>query len=274
VRSRSATATAWRRSACRSGTSCRHCRSGSAPSVDALAALLYLAAYGARAPLLGLLGLRRLRNLLVVAAPYAVTVPLSLAIADRLEPANAAGLVVLVLAPGALFAPAVMTAAGGRRSDMAGALLLGTVVVSFVLVALRPGAITSALTAAQAFVIASLLAGAIPTVRDRLLVPLRWTGYIAGLAVIGPAALSGPHIDVTTVVVAIAAIALTAGVAGVVALVLRRDLVSALATAGTRDPVVATALASSMGGSVATGVSLVNAVILGIVAAALIIRRR
>ncbi|MDP9280826.1 MAG: hypothetical protein M3P38_01880 [Chloroflexota bacterium] len=211
---------------------------------------------------------------MLVIAPYAVTVPLAFAVSERLDPATSAGLAAVVLAPGAFLAPAVVNAAGGRRADMAGALLLGTVVVSFVLVATRPGAITLALTAAQAFVVASLVAGALPTVRDRLLAPLRWAGHVAGLAVIVLAATSGPVIDPAAVAVALAAVALTLAVAGVAALALRRDLFSALAATGTRDPIVATALAWSIGGAGATGVPIASAVILGIVAAALVIRRR
>ncbi|MEO8632325.1 MAG: hypothetical protein ABI466_03125 [Chloroflexota bacterium] len=221
-----------------------------------------------------MLGLRRLRNLVVVTAPYAVTVPIALALAERLEPANAAGLIALALAPSALLAPALMTAAGARRADMAGALLLGTLILSFALVVTRPGTTTDAITAAQAFVVASLAAGAMPTVRDRVLRPLRWAGHLAGLAVLVLAAASAPRIDASTVLLALAALALTLGVAGLAALVLRRDRFSALAATGTRDPVVAVALASSIGGSEATGVPLVTAAILGIVAAALIIRRR
>ena len=236
--------------------------------------MLYLAAHGARAPFLALLGLRRLRNLVLVVAPYAVTVPLALAWSERLDPATSAGLLGLVLAPGAMLAPAVVNAAGGRRADMAGALLLGTVVVSFVLVATRPDAITLALTAAQAFAVASVVAGALPTVRDRLLVPLRWAGHAAGLAVIVLAAASAPRVDAGTVAVALAAVAVLLGVAGVAALVLGRDVFSALAATGTRDPIVATALAWSTGGADATGVPLASAVILGIASAALVIRRR
>ncbi len=157
---------------------------------------------------------------------------------------------------------------------MAGALLLGTAVLSFVLVATRPGAMTVALTAAQAFAVASLVAGALPTVRDRLLPPLRWAGHAASVAVIVLAAASGPRIDAGTVAVALAAVALIAGAAGAAALALRRDVVSALAATGTRDPIVATALAWSTGGADATGVPLASAVILGIVAAALVTRRR
>ena len=236
--------------------------------------MLYLAAHGARAPFLALLGLRRLRNLVLVVAPYAVTVPLALAWSERLDPATSAGLLGLVRAPGAMLAPAVVNAAGGRRADMAGALLLGTVVVSFVLVATRPDAITLPLTAAQAFAVASVVAGALPTVRDRLLVPLRWAGHAAGLAVIVLAAASAPRVDAGTVAVALAAVAVLLGVAGVAALVLGRDVFSALAATGTRDPIVATALAWSTGGADATGVPLASAVILGIASAALVIRRR
>jgi hypothetical protein len=224
--------------------------------------------------MLALLGLKRLPNLVLVIAPYAVSVPLTLAVSDRLEPATAAGLVALALAPGALLAPALVTAAGGRRGDMAGALVVGTAILSFVLVSLRPGTTTVALTASQAFAVASLIAGALPTVRDRILTPLRWAGHLAALAVIALALASGPRIDVLSVVVALAALALTLGIAAAAARSLGRDIPSALAAVGTRDPIVAIALAWSIGGPDATAVPLAGAVILGIAAAALIIRRR
>jgi hypothetical protein len=210
----------------------------------------------------------------LVVAPYAVTVPLAFAVSERLDSATSSGLVALVLAPGALLAPSVVNAAGGRRADMAGALLLGTVIVSFVLVATRAGTTTLALTAAQAFAIVSLVAGALPTVRDRLLVPLRWAGQAAGVALMLLALTSGTRVDAATLAVALAAVALLLTVAGTAALVLRRDVFSALAATGTRDPIVATALAWSTGGAEATGVPLASAVILGIAAAALVIRRR
>ena len=211
---------------------------------------------------------------MLVIAPYAVTVPLAFVAAQQLDPATGAGLVALSLAPGALLAPAVVSAAGGRRADMAGALVLGTVVISFVLVVARPEGNSLALTAVQAFAVASLAAGAIPTVRDRLIAPLRWTGHLAALAVIGLAIANAPRIDLGAVLVAVAATALTLGAAGAVALALRRDLLSAVAAVGTRDPVLATALAWSTFGVDATAVPLASAAILGIVAGALVIRRR
>ena len=186
--------------------------------------------------MLAILGLKRLRNLVLVIAPYAVSVPLALAISERLEPATAAGLIALALAPGALLAPAVVSAAGGRRADMAGALVLGTVILSFVLVSPRPGATNVALTASQAFVVASLVAGAVPTLRDRILTPLRWAGHLAALVVIALALASGPRIDGVSVVVAFVALSLTLGIAAAVAASLRRDIPSALAAVGTRLP--------------------------------------
>lgn len=210
---------------------------------------------------------------MLVLAPYAVTVPLAFALADRLGPAIGAGLVAWSIAPGALVGPAIVSAAGGRRADMAGALALGTIILSLVFVATRPGQMTLALAAAQAFLIASLVAGAVPTVRDRIITPLRWAGHAAAAVAVVLAAANIPPIDALTVAVATGALAASLGVAGIMARALGRDLASALA-AGTRDPILAMALAWSTAGPDATGVALVNAVILGIVAATLIIRRR
>ncbi|MGH2492031.1 MAG: hypothetical protein ACRDF9_11020, partial [Candidatus Limnocylindria bacterium] len=164
---------------------------------------------------------------MLVVAPYAVTVPLAFVLSERLDSSAAAGLIALALAPGALFAPALVSAAGGRRSDMAGALLLGTLVLSVVLVATRPGTATVGFAAAQAFLIGSFVAGAMPTVRDRIAAPLRWAGHLAGFVVIAIAVASWPAFDASTVVVALAALVLTLGIAGAVALALRRDPLSA-----------------------------------------------
>ncbi len=157
---------------------------------------------------------------------------------------------------------------------MAGALVLGTVILSFALVATRPGTSGVALAAMQSFAIASLVAGAVPTLRDRLLGALRWSGHLATAVVVLLAVASRPAVDPSTVILAAGTVAITFGVAAVAAVALRRDVLSALAAAGTRDPVVAVGLAWSMGGPDATAVPLVNAVILGTAAAALIIRRR
>jgi len=142
------------------------------------------------------------------------------------------------------------------------------------LVATRPAMGTAGLVAAQAFLIGSLVAGAMPTVRDRLAMPLRWAGRVAALVVVGLAAASRPHIDASTVMLSLAAVVVTIVIAGAVALALRRDVLSAMAAAGTRDPILAIALAWSTAGSSATAVPIVSAVILGIVATAVIFRRR
>lgn len=195
-------------------------------------------------------------------------------VSESLDAATAAGLVALALAPGALLAPGLVSAAGGRRSDMAGALLLGTAILSFLLVVTRPAASILALTAAQAFVVASLAAGAMPQVRDRIIVPIRWAGHIAGLVVVALAVARAPAIGTGTIIVALAAVLVTLVVAGAVAVALRRDVFSAVGAAGTRDPTIAMALAWATGGAEATAVPLVSAAILGIVAGALVLRRR
>jgi hypothetical protein len=218
--------------------------------------------------------LKRLPNLVLVVAPYAVGVPLALTVSQHLSPSMAAGLVAVALAPGALLGPAFVAAAGGRRADMAGALLLGTVILSVVLVGTRPDGSALALAGAQAFLIGSFVAGAMPTVRDRIAAPLRWAGHLAALVVAVLAAASRPAFDASMVILALVAVALTIGIAGTVALALRRDLLSALAVAGTRDPIVAIAFAWSIGGRDATALPIANAVILGGVAAAVILRRR
>jgi len=105
-------------------------------------------------------------------------------------------------------------------------------------------------------------------------VPLQWASFLAALAVILFTLGTGPPVDAVGICVAFAALAVTLAVAGATALALRRDILSALAAVGTRDPIVATALAWSMGGPEATAVPLAGAAILGIVAAALVIRRR
>jgi hypothetical protein len=248
--------------------------SGSAPSIAALAALLYVAAHGARAPLLALMGLRRPPNLVLIAAPYAVTVPLAFAVVPLLGQAAGAGLVALVLAPGALGAPLFVSAAGGRRADLAGALSLGTVIASVLLVATRPDSSGAGLTIAQAFLLGMVVGGAVPSLRELVAPPLRWGGHVAGVAVIALAAASGPALSSQAIVIAVVFAALVLAIAITVALTLRRDVLSAGAAAGTRDPIVATFVAWSIGGADATAVPLVNAVILGIVATAVFIRHR
>lgn len=220
------------------------------------------------------MGLRRPPNVVLIVAPYALTVPLAFAVLPLLGPAAAAGLVALVLAPGALGASSFVGAAGGRRSDLAGALSLGTVIVSVVLVATRPESSGAGLTIAQAFLLGMVVGGAVPSLRERIAPPLRSAGHVAGAAVIALAAASGRAPSAQDAVVGATFAALVLALALTVAVALRRDVLSAVAAAGTRDPIVATFIAWSTGGAEATAVPLVNAVILGIVAAAVLIRRR
>lgn len=220
------------------------------------------------------MGLRRPPNLVLIVAPYAVSVPVTFAVLPLLGPAAAAGLVALALAPGALSAASFVAAAGGRRSDLAGALSLGTVIVSVVLVWTRSDTSGAGLTIAQAFLLGMVVGGAVPSLRERIAPALRSVGLVASVAVIALAVAGGPVPTAQDAVVGVAFAALVLAVALTVALALRRDVLSAVAAAGTRDPIVATFIAWSTGGAEATGVPLVNAVILGIVVAAVLIRRR
>ena len=220
------------------------------------------------------MGLRRIPNLVLIVAPYAVTVPLAFAVLPLIGPAAGAGLVALVLAPGALSASSFVGAAGGRRSDLAGALSLGTVIVSVLLVATRSDTGGAGLTVAQAFLLGMVVGGAVPSLRERIAPPLRSAGLVAGVAVIALAVAGGRAPTAQDAIAAAALAALVVAIALTVALALRRDVLSAVAAAGTRDPIVATFVAWSTGGAEATGVPLVNAVILGIVGAAVLVRRR
>lgn len=220
------------------------------------------------------MGLRRPPNLVLVVAPYAVSVPLAFVVLPLVAPDIAAGLVALALAPGALVAPAFVGAAGGRRADLAGALSLGTVIASVVLVAARWGTGGVGITFTQAFLAGMVVGGALPAFRERTAPVVRWVGHLAAAAVIVLTAASGTVPSAAAIVVAAAFVAVVLAVAAVVVLALGRDVLSGLAAAGTRDPIVAVFIAWSTGGAEATAVPIVNAVILGIVAAAVLIRRR
>src|SRR5688572_11520212 len=99
--------------------------------VEAAFAVLFFA-IGARTPLVALLALRRPRNLAALLVPYAGLALVAFLIAD---PAAA----LLAFAPAPLLGPRLARAVGVREETV-GALMTGTVVVSFpLLVAVIPG---------------------------------------------------------------------------------------------------------------------------------------
>lgn len=231
---------------------------------------MYLAAHGARTPMLALRGLLRVRNIIVVGVPA-----LALFVLAHVAPGGheiRAGVAALVVSPAPLIGPELLIR-GGRRGDTAGVLVLGTAIVSLALLAARPIAEPAAVMAGvEAFAIPALLANAIPVVRDAVLAPIRWLAWLAAAGVVVATVASGPSLDAYAVVAAAAVLAVGVLAAAVAAWVESRDLVTAITGAGLRDPVVACAIALAAGPA-AVAVPLVYAVFCLGLAAVLLLRR-
>ena len=221
------------------------CGRSSAPSGLAIAALAYLVAYGARTPLLALRGLTRQRNLALIIVPAVATGALALVLQGRVDERIAAGAIALAIVPAPLVAPEIVGRMRGR-ADLAGALALGTVVLSVLVVGSRgPLAAGGLFAATEAFAISAMIANALPTIRDAVLRPLRVTGWLAFLLVFGASAVgtmpplfdappvgTAPPLIVMSVVVALALFAAGAVSSVAVARVLGADLRAAVGGAG------------------------------------------
>ena len=172
-----------------------------------------------------------------------------------------ASAVVLALVPAPLVAPEIVGRLRGGRMDLAGALVLGTVVLAVLFIggqgALAAGGL---FTATEAFALSAMFANAIPTLRDRLLTPLRIVGWGAFVLVLANATLGAPRIGTSTIVVAAAMLLAGAVAAALVAVATERDVRAAVAGAGLRDPALAVALATITTGPDSTGVPLVYGV--------------
>jgi len=155
--------------------------------------------------------------------------------------------IAVALAPAPIAASEVVARMRGRM-DLAGALGLGTLALSLLFVG-GHGSLAAAglFTAVEAYAVPAMFAGALPTLRDRLLPLLRPAGWLAFAAVLAVGIASGPAIDGATILVALAL--LVAGVisAAVVALGTGRDVTAAIAGAGLRDPALAIAFALVVG---------------------------
>jgi hypothetical protein len=239
----------------------------------AVAALVYLAAYGARMPVLAFRGLLRLRNLILILGPSVVLSAIAFALEGRVDDRVAAGAFAVALAPAPLVGPGVVARLRGRM-DLAGVLGLGTILLTFVLVSARGPLATGGLfIGTQAYAIAATVGAVIPRLRDALLLPLRIAGWAAFAVVLAAGALAAPAIDLATVVVALGL--LLAGIAASLAAAYEtgREPLAAVVGAGLRDPALAVALATAAGGTEATGVPLIYAVFcLGLAGAARLAR--
>ena len=218
------------------------------PTSVALFVLLFVA--GAQTPLLALFALRRRRTLLVVVGPYALLAPLAVILGTAVDAPTRLGLLALAVAPAELAAPGIARAIGARI-DTAGAYLAGTVVVSFALTFAflgpsAPLAIGAARDAAFAFLIGMTFGGALPTIRDRILTPLRRAGDLA-LLVLVAVAIAGAAAHISGQSVALALLMLAGGATATVAAAALGggDRWSALPGAGTRDFAVAATIVGS-----------------------------
>lgn len=168
----------------------------------------------------------------------------ALALAGRIDDRASQGALAVALVPAPLLAPGLVGRMRGR-ADLAGALVLGTLLLSLLVVGGRGALAAGALfTATEAFALAALFASALPAVRDAILSPLAWIGWIAAAGLAVAAVVEAPALDATSALVALALLVAGGGSAAVIAALQRRDIRAAVFGSGLRDPFLAVALAS------------------------------
>ena len=220
--------------------------------------------------MLALLALRRLRNLALVALPYAPGLVLVPLLGPSLGEADRAGLLAVAAAPALFSAPALATAMGGRK-DRAGALLVGTIAASFLLSLTRAGAAGGAMQNAMlAFVVGAGVTSVVPMLPSVARTFVKRLGDLALVVLLAVAIAGGPSLGPAAALAALALFITTIGAAALVARIADVDVRSAIAGAGTRDPGVATALAVTMAGPGAGGIPLYSAALLVLLGAALV----
>ena len=220
--------------------------------------MLYFFTTGTNTPLLALLSLRRPRNLAPILLGYAGLGVVAVIVGDPV-------VAILALSPSPLIGPSLARFVV-VRAETVGALLTGTIVLSFpLLMAAIPGLGPSVNIALFAFVIGTALAGSLPTLRDVLLPVFDGARYVAVAIILGGAALSAVSL-VDLRAVGVAALVLLVGVltAASGAILFGGNGIAAAIGAGTRDPAVAAALAMSAGLAGAGSVPLAYAALLAL----------
>ena len=202
---------------------------------------LYFFTTGTRTPLLALLALRRPRNLAPIVLAY---VGLGLVAGIVGDPVVA----ILALAPSPLVGPALARFVAVREETV-GALLTGTVVLSFpLLLAAIPGLGPSVNVALFSFVIGTALAGAVPMFRDAVLPIVDGARYVALAIILGSAGIAAlAFVDPRAVGVAALLLLVGTASAAIGALLFGGDGLAAAIGAGTRDPAVAAGLVIGSG---------------------------
>ena len=208
---------------------------------------LYFFTTGTRTPLLALLSLRRPRNLAAIALPYAGLGAVALIVGDPI-------VAILALAPSPLVGPALARVVGVREETV-GALLTGTIVLSFpLLLAAMPSLGPNVNIGLFAFVIGAALASAVPMFRDTVLPIVDGARYVALAIILGAAGLVAVSL-VDPRGVGIAALILLVGTvsAAIGSMLFRGDALAAAMGAGLRDPAVAAGIAitSALAGAAA-----------------------
>ena len=222
------------------------------------ALLLYFFTTGTRTPLLALLALRRPKNLVPIVLSYAALGLVAVVVSDPVA-------AILALAPAPLIGPAVARLVGAREETV-GALLTGTIVLSFpLLLAAIPNLGPNVNVALFAFVIGAALASSVPLFRDTILPIVDGARYVA-LAIILGAVVVTALAFVDPRAVGVAALLLVAGVASsaIGAILFGGDGVAAALGAGTRDPAVTAAFAISAGLAGAGAIPLAYAALLAL----------
>jgi hypothetical protein len=172
---------------------------------------------------------------------------------------------ILALSPSPLIGPALARFVGAR-AETVGALLTGTVVLSFpLLIAAIPGLAPNVNVGLFAFVLGTALAGAIPNLRDLMLSIVDGARYVALAVIFGGAALAGLSL-VDGRAVGIAALVLLVGwvSSAIAAILFGGDGIAAAIGAGTRDPAVAAGFAITLGLAGAAAVPLAYAALLAL----------
>jgi len=241
--------------------SCPHSRRSSAPDLQSAvqsALTVYVFTTGTQTPLLALLALRRPRNLAAIALSYAALGLVAVILSDPV-------VAILALSPAPLIGSALARVVGAR-AETVGALLTGTIVLSFpLLLAAIPGLGTQVNVALFAFVIGAALAGAVPIMRDAILPIVDGARYLALAIILGFAALAALSVMDFRAVGVAALVLVVGGVSAAFgAVVFRGDGIAAAIGAGTRDPAVAAALAIASGLAGAGAVALAYAVLLAL----------
>ncbi|HEV2249051.1 MAG TPA: hypothetical protein VGT60_00895 [Candidatus Limnocylindria bacterium] len=199
--------------------------------------------------------------------PYAVGLLAVPPLAAGLREPDRIGLAAVAIAPALLAGPALAGRIRGRM-DRIGALLAGSIGLSFVIALVRGGGMAAAGQSAMlAFVVGAGITSALPNVPTTVRTAGRLLGDGAFAALLAIAVVRFDELGSATLAATVVLFAATVGTAAAVGRIGGLDLRSALAGAGTRDPAAATALALAGGG--ATVVPAVFAVLLALLLGAL-----